>query len=524
MSQSNPRKRTAQAMLFQRALFGLNTRNSKNTSNPPAKRARVVVQKNSISQQSNKEFNESHSRSSANRYSSNDNRNRTESFVSFNSFSNAPPRDSSHNLLHDRHRGDNNNNNNYRHHNNNNNDYLSNNARFGRGVGSRHRDIQTKKRRHGHHSNYDNYGNDNYGNDNYDNHDDRYNGGSRKRYNGYDRYNNNNYYNDKHRNSNNKRNAFSQQKIEQCRMKKLWTDFIGSDESVFKELRFCQDTSFFITSNSIAHKISQVIKILFTEYLKHENVVFNDKIPLKLLDGLSCIGGNTYSFAKIFDSINHDIYANELDSERYHALKHNMKTFEQYGIISNNDKKDRYHFYNMDFLKLHETLGSDICNSMDIIFLDPEWNNGDDYKQTNRQQIHLFNIGELHLYQVVDRIINEWYRNIKIIAIKVAKNYDQEFLCRKFQKCQQIEDKLFRIGEISFHNQKLLVITKTFGINKNKNKKDDEDNKEEKENEEDDDLKSDLKTFEQLISDLPQMMNKSSSSNIRDKITVKILS
>merc|ERR1712176_1564902 len=121
---------------------------------------------------------------------------------------------------------------------------------------------------------------------------------------------------------------------------------------------------------------------------------------------------------------------------------------------------DRLHFYNFDFLKLHEKLGKSVCDAMDVVFLDPEWNRNDDYKQTNRGQIHLFDIGNLHLHQVLDAVLTDWYVNVKVVAIKVAKNYDQEFIMRKFQKCKLIENGLFRIGQISFHNQKLIVIVR----------------------------------------------------------------
>ena len=97
---------------------------------------------------------------------------------------------------------------------------------------------------------------------------------------------------------------------------------------------------------------------------------------------------------------------------------------------------------------------------------------------------------------------------LKLLRLKF-KNYDQEFLSRKFQKCQQIENKLFRVGEVSFHNQKLILITKAFSGDDND------------ENQDDDLKSSDLKSFEQLITHLPQMINKNNTSNSRDTITVK---
>merc|ERR1712129_125620 len=77
--------------------------------------------------------------------------------------------------------------------------------------------------------------------------------------------------------------------LESKRMRKLWTDFQGNNEYILNKLEFCADTSFFITSNSIAHKISQTIKHLLSAYFS----IANDA-TIHILDGLSCIGGNSY--------------------------------------------------------------------------------------------------------------------------------------------------------------------------------------------------------------------------------------
>jgi len=313
--------------------------------------------------------------------------------------------------------------------------------------------------------------------------------------------------------------------IEMCRHRKLWTDLVGGHEALLSELRFCRDTSYFITSNSIAHKISNIVRLLLTEYFR-----VGPDAAISILDGLSCIGGNTYSFSKVFASPNHAIYANELDGERFAALEHNMAVFERNGVIANGQ---RLHFFNLDFLTLHESLGAETCGAIDVVFLDPEWNNGDDYKQTKRGQIHLFDIGPLHLYQAVDRVISEWYCNAKVVAVKVAKNWDQPFIVRKLRKCKLIEDGSFRIGTVRFHNQSLVLIVRT-------NEDDDGDGDDDDEDE-DDDIDIDIAVegddgdddggkectavrFEEIMERLPALTNHGGSNSIRDMISVEVLS
>merc|ERR1712129_169234 len=110
-----------------------------------------------------------------------------------------------------------------------------------------------------------------------------------------------------------------------------------------------------------------------------------------------------YSFAKCFNGASHNIYANELDTVQFEALTHNMNVF---GDSDSSDiHSDNVHLSNEDFLHLHSVLGETVCAAMDGVFLDPEWNNGDDYKQTDRGQIHLFDIGGVHLYEVVQRVL-----------------------------------------------------------------------------------------------------------------------
>merc|ERR1712110_1159776 len=107
----------------------------------------------------------------------------------------------------------------------------------------------------------------------------------------------------------------------------------------------------------------------------------------------------------------------------------------------------------------------------------------------------------MHVYQAVDRILSEWYRNVQVVAVKVAKNYDQEFILRKLRKCKLIENKCFRIGQVNFHNQKLVLIVRAT-----------------EEEDEDVDILDDEKecgdSFEEIMEQLPQLTNSTGSNSV----------
>jgi len=486
-TESNQRKRNAPTVMFQRALFALQKNNDQRSSMncaPPKKRARVTDVDSASPQHS------------GNR-----------------SFHQPPPREPTHGFLHDRSRA---------HvqpqkvasHTPSTRSFRSTATTTTSSLSS-FDDTRHHRHRNHHHHHHHNH------------HHHQQHQQKKRRHTSHDYKTKSNYH-----------------QIELNRMKKLWTDFtcatttstsagIDTDTkhdeaaSILAELHFCRDTSYFITSNSIAHKMSMVVEQLLRTYLQHDF----DAHGLRLLDALACIGGNTYSFAKQFSGDAHTIFANELDHERFRALRHNMSVFKRAGVLHDIDDdhhSSRFQFYNLDFLQLHATLGAAVCDAMDVIFLDPEWNNGDDYKQTTREQIHLFNIGPLHLHQVVDQIISQWYRHVQIVAIKVAKNYDQQFLTRKLKKCKAIQDGEYRIGEVSFHNQIMMVIVKAMPENTNQAEHEDEDDNEDQ----DIDIAMTTSTtqqqsmsFETALLRLPQIINKNETGtvNIRDVITVKVL-
>lgn len=115
-----------------------------------------------------------------------------------------------------------------------------------------------------------------------------------------------------------------------------------------------------------------------------------------VMDGTACIGGNTLSFTKFFNSV----IAVEIDPTRYAYLCHNMRMFESTNVV----------IYNASVL--------DVCQytTQDMIFIDPPWG-GPNYKSRHRINLYLSGV-EL---SIVCRAIAPY---TKYIAIKVPTNFD----------------------------------------------------------------------------------------------------
>ena len=80
----------------------------------------------------------------------------------------------------------------------------------------------------------------------------------------------------------------------------------------------------------------------------YQNIYFKDII---ICDGMSCVGGNTISFARTFKKV----VSNELNRERYDMLVHNCDDVLK---LKNID------YFNQDILKL------DALEECNVLFLD----------------------------------------------------------------------------------------------------------------------------------------------------------
>lgn len=145
--------------------------------------------------------------------------------------------------------------------------------------------------------------------------------------------------------------------------------------------------------------------------------IINDHIPehisrseITILDGTACIGGDSISFGKIFGKV----IATEIDEHRCKMLVNNLSVYNLNNVIPIND----------DYLKIYKTI-----DSLNIIYFDPPWG-GSSYKNYSKLRL---TIGTLYIDEIVINILNENLNNIKLIVLKLPKNYDLQSLYEKIK-------------------------------------------------------------------------------------------
>ena len=150
-----------------------------------------------------------------------------------------------------------------------------------------------------------------------------------------------------------------------------------------KHLKLDEEALYSVTDQYTADKISKEIKKIFPDIKT-------------ITDATACIGGNTYSFSKYFETVN----AIELDAIKYDYLAYNLSVLESTNVT----------LWNGDSLSILPNL------HQDIIFLDPPWG-GPNYK--DKKNIDLY-LSDIELSEVC-RMIKP-YSNY--IALKVPTNFD----------------------------------------------------------------------------------------------------
>ena len=173
------------------------------------------------------------------------------------------------------------------------------------------------------------------------------------------------------------------------------------------------EASYSVTDQVTADKITRDVCM----YVQEDAII---------TDGTACVGGNTYSFAKIFRNVN----AIEIDPSRYSYLKNNMSVLglEHVSCICG----DVY----------------DICQTMyqDVLFLDPPWG-GPDYKQNNNIQLYLSS-------RELSDVCIDLSLYCKYIALKVPINFKPDI----FDK--SVKDVLERVHYNTYLRKMHLIIYK----------------------------------------------------------------
>jgi predicted RNA methylase len=114
-----------------------------------------------------------------------------------------------------------------------------------------------------------------------------------------------------------------------------------------------------------------------------------------ITDGTACVGGNTSSFAKVFQNVN----AIEIDPSRFSYLKNNMSVL------------------GLDHVSCQCGDVYDICQTsyQDVLFLDPPWG-GPEYKQNQNIKLYLSN-------RELSEVCIDLSLYCKYIALKVPMNF-----------------------------------------------------------------------------------------------------
>jgi hypothetical protein len=126
---------------------------------------------------------------------------------------------------------------------------------------------------------------------------------------------------------------------------------------------------------------------------------------ITIIDATACVGGDTIRFCDIFGIV----IPIEINEQRYSDLVHNIKTYNiqnAYPIMGNCLEKI-----------------PDIRINSDIVFVDPPWG-GNSYKQFDKLTLKL---GDKDL----DEVIKFLLEYVKLVVMKLPKNYDYDLLMSK---------------------------------------------------------------------------------------------
>lgn len=162
--------------------------------------------------------------------------------------------------------------------------------------------------------------------------------------------------------------------------------FIPPDKR--KLLKLDSEAFYSVTDQYTADKISREIKRQFPDIRV-------------ITDATACIGGNSYSFSKYFDTVN----AIEIDKLKYNYLCENMKVLETENVRC----------LWGDCIELVPSL------HQDLVFLDPPWG-GPDYKAKTKISLSLSQIPLLHVCEKLKYCCT-------YLALKVPVNFDLEGFC-----------------------------------------------------------------------------------------------
>lgn len=163
--------------------------------------------------------------------------------------------------------------------------------------------------------------------------------------------------------------------------------------SNYNNIYIDRDCMMFITTPHYTKIITDIIRNNIPPNISYDDIT--------IFDGTACVGGDTIAFGNIFGSV----ISVEIDKNRFYMLTKNINEYNLYNVIPINDNC-------LNILKK--------INFIDIVYLDPPWG-GKNYKVTKSIRLSLSGI---YIDDIVNDIINNIRSQVRLIVIKLPKNYD----------------------------------------------------------------------------------------------------
>lgn len=197
--------------------------------------------------------------------------------------------------------------------------------------------------------------------------------------------------------------------------------------NTYNNLCIDEEAVTFVTTPAISETIGAIINSHIPDSVSRSDIT--------ILDGTACVGGDSITFGKMFGTV----ISTEIDRRRYKMLKNNLAEYNLRNVIPIND----------DCVKICGRL-----NYVDILYLDPPWG-GKQYKLSANLRLTLGNkfIDDI-IKNILDQSNNPKKSSIKLIALKLPKNYDLYSLYKKI-KNYNIEIYLHEL-----HKMNIIIINK----------------------------------------------------------------
>jgi 16S rRNA G966 N2-methylase RsmD len=208
--------------------------------------------------------------------------------------------------------------------------------------------------------------------------------------------------------------------------------FLEPPKKSYKELQIDRESMTYITTPHNAIIISRILQSNLEKGV--------DLSDITIFDGTSGVGGDLIVFGHTFGTI----IGCEMDKDRFKMLENNVGVYELHNVT----------ILNEDCLKTIFDI-----NFIDIVYLDPPWG-GKNYKT---EKLLTLRLGDMTIESIVNDLLDpvktRSYLNLKLIVLKLPKNYNIQNL--------YYETKHSNVTLLKYELEKMLIMV--FKINNAKN-------------------------------------------------------